>query len=56
VHDWLGGYPYESTTPAEVAAFMRERGFEQQKLVRWPVRAAGLLGSGCSEYVFRRSG
>jgi len=56
VHDWLGGYPYESTTPAEVTAFMRERGFEQQKLVRWPVRAAGLLGSGCSEYVFRRSG
>lgn len=55
VHDWLGGYPYESTTPADVAAFMRKRGFEQQKLVPWPVRAGGLLGSGCSEYVFRRS-
>lgn len=55
VHDWLGGYPYESTTPAEVEAFMSQRGFERRKVVPWRILLAGLFGSGCTEYVFRRS-
>lgn len=55
VHDWLGGYPYESTTPPEVEPFMRKRGFEPLAVVPWPVRAGGMLGSGCTEYVFRRN-
>ena len=50
--DWLGGYPYESTHPDEVAAFLAERGFTRRKLVQWPVRLGGLFGSGCTEYVF----
>jgi 2-polyprenyl-6-hydroxyphenyl methylase/3-demethylubiquinone-9 3-methyltransferase len=54
VHDWMGGYPYESTSPAAVDRFLSERGFERTKLVPWPVRLAGLLGSGCSEYAYRR--
>jgi 2-polyprenyl-3-methyl-5-hydroxy-6-metoxy-1,4-benzoquinol methylase len=54
VHDWMGGYPYESTTPAEIEAFMTERGFERRKLVLWPVKLAGVFGSGCSEYVYRK--
>jgi 2-polyprenyl-6-hydroxyphenyl methylase/3-demethylubiquinone-9 3-methyltransferase len=56
VHDWMGGYPYESTTPAEVEAFMSERGFKRQKVVPWRILLAGLFGSGCTEYVFRRQG
>lgn len=55
VHDWMGGYPYESTTPAAVDAFLEQRGFDRQKLVPWPVRVSGLLGSGCTEYVYRRT-
>jgi 2-polyprenyl-3-methyl-5-hydroxy-6-metoxy-1,4-benzoquinol methylase len=55
VHDWMGGYPYESTTAAEVEAFMAERAFELQKAVPWRVRLGGMLGSGCSEYVFRHA-
>ena len=55
VHDWMGGYPYESTTAGEVEDFLAERGFERVKLVPWRARLAGLFGSGCSEYVFRRS-
>ena len=51
-HDWLGGYPYESTTVDEVGSFLRDRGFTRKKLVQWPVRLAGLFGSGCTEYVF----
>jgi 2-polyprenyl-6-hydroxyphenyl methylase/3-demethylubiquinone-9 3-methyltransferase len=54
VHDWLGGYPYESITQPEVHEIMRELGF-------WHVRSfvrpmtIGLFGSGCDEYVYCRS-
>lgn len=54
VHDWMGGYPYDSTTTAEVEAFMTARGFEREKVVPWPVKLAGAFGSGCSEYVYRK--
>ena len=54
VHDWMGGYPYKSTTPGKVGEFLAERGFSRVKVIPWTVRLAGALGSGCSEYVFRR--
>jgi 2-polyprenyl-6-hydroxyphenyl methylase/3-demethylubiquinone-9 3-methyltransferase len=55
VHDWLGGYPYESTDKAEVAEFLCTRGFEPvlEKAVK--IHAGGIMGSGCSEYVYRRA-
>ncbi|MCW0233322.1 MAG: class I SAM-dependent methyltransferase [Ferrovibrio sp.] len=54
VHDWLGGYPYESISPAEVAALMGKLGFDP---VRSFTRPGGwaVFGSGCDEFVFRRS-
>lgn len=55
VHDWMGGYPYESTTPAEVAAFLKPKGFTPVLEKPVPVRAMGLGGSGCSEYVYTRA-
>jgi len=53
VHDWLGGYPYESIRPAGVANELTQLGFE---VVRTKVHPAsiGLFGSGCDEYVYRR--
>lgn len=53
VHDWLGGYPYESIRPASVAEKLSRLGFEA---VRSKVRpySLGLFGSGCDEYVYRR--
>ena len=53
VEDWLGGYPYESATPAEVAQAMGNLGFEE---VRSNIRPAsmGIFGSGCDEYVYRQ--
>lgn len=53
IHDWLGGWPYEAITPAEVDALMTSLGFEQvrQFLGR---TATGILGSGCDEFVYRR--
>jgi 2-polyprenyl-6-hydroxyphenyl methylase/3-demethylubiquinone-9 3-methyltransferase len=55
VHDWMGGYPYESIRPIEVAKEMKRLGFE---LVRDKVQpySTGLFGSGCDEYVYRRTG
>jgi SAM-dependent methyltransferase len=54
VHDWLGGYPYESIGPAEVGKLLSQHGFQ---LMRANVRGAsiGVFGSGCNEYVHRRS-
>lgn len=54
VHDWMGGYPYESTTSGEIETFMAERAFERKTVVPWPVKLGGLFGSGCSEYVYRK--
>lgn len=53
-HDWLGGFPYESVSPPEVLAFMAQRGFEHRQTVPFRVPLKGLLGSGCTEYVFRK--
>ena len=54
VHDWLGGYPYESTNPAEVRARMEALEFEPMHELPAKVHAAGLFGTGCSEYVYCR--
>lgn len=54
VHDWMGGYPYESITPAGVAGHMKTLGFSEIRSVTKPYEI-GLFGSGCDEYVYRRS-
>jgi SAM-dependent methyltransferase len=54
VHDWLGGYPYESISPAEVDDRMRRLGFEHVRSFT-QVPSLGLFGSGCDEYVYRRA-
>ncbi|MGE5157744.1 MAG: class I SAM-dependent methyltransferase [Gemmatimonas sp.] len=53
VHDWLGGYPYESISAPEVETVMRRLGFEHVRSFTTPV-TIGLFGSGCDEYVYRR--
>jgi SAM-dependent methyltransferase len=54
VHDWLGGYPYESIGSDALGKLLGQLGFRQ---VRAKVHAAsiGLFGSGCNEYVYRRA-
>jgi len=51
VHDWLGGYPYESASPTEIRSALPE--FEVVRSFERP-GGFGLFGSGCNEYVFRR--
>lgn len=47
--DWVGGFPYEVSTPDEVFDFARERGFLLTKL------KCGRVGLGCNEFVFLKS-
>lgn len=54
LHDWLGGYPYESIESAECLRFMAERSFSPLKVITRKPRALGLFGSGCSEFVFQK--
>jgi SAM-dependent methyltransferase len=52
-HDWLGGYPYESASAEETAAFMKKLGFSLVKSFRTE-SSLGLTGTGCAEYLFKR--
>ncbi|MGH7035822.1 MAG: class I SAM-dependent methyltransferase [Stellaceae bacterium] len=54
VHDWLGGYPYDSTNSAAVVAHLKELRFVPQQIFEHEAPAFGLFGSHCDEYVFRR--
>jgi SAM-dependent methyltransferase len=58
IHDWLGGWPYESITPRRLDARLQQLGLQKVKSNalggyflgrRWTE-----LGSGCDEYVYRR--
>jgi 2-polyprenyl-6-hydroxyphenyl methylase/3-demethylubiquinone-9 3-methyltransferase len=54
VHDWMGGYPYESVSPKQAHVFRQELGFISVRefvLNRTPV---GIFGSGNDEYVWQR--
>jgi SAM-dependent methyltransferase len=51
VHDWLGGYPYESIRPEQMTPFMENRGFRLTRSFVYP--CFGLLGTGNDEYCFQ---
>lgn len=53
VHDWLGGWPYESISPDEVARLMKQLGMrEVRNFARMGRTSTGVFGSGCDEYVY----
>ncbi len=54
VHDWLGGYPYESATPEEVEFHVSRLGFRTKQTHVLPGYPHGLQGSGCNEYIFEK--
>lgn len=54
VHDWLGGYPYETIAPTDVANLMQELGLSEVRRFARTKRGLGLLGTGCDEYVYRK--
>jgi len=54
VHDWMGGYPYESVAPAQVDNLMHELKFVHVRSNVKPY-TLGFFGSGCDEYVYQRA-
>lgn len=52
VHDWLGGYPYESALAPEVDRRLAALGFKAERVYARP-KSSGIFGSGCDEYVYR---
>ena len=52
VHDWLGGYPYETAHATDVDARLVQLGFKAERVFARPTHI-GLFGSGCDEYVYR---
>ncbi len=54
VHDWLGGYPYESISVEDTIKILKSHNF---KLVRCfqVKKRIGFFGTGCDEYVFIKS-
>ena len=46
--DWVGGYPFEVATPAQVHAFYEARGF------RLAYDVTDTIGGGCNQFVFTR--
>jgi 2-polyprenyl-6-hydroxyphenyl methylase/3-demethylubiquinone-9 3-methyltransferase len=53
VHDWLGGYPYETALAPEIDTYLGRLGFRAERIFARPL-TNGILGSGCDEYVYRR--
>jgi SAM-dependent methyltransferase len=51
VHDWLGGYPYESVDPNAVISCLDRLGFSREHVFEHPAAAFGLFGSHCDEFV-----
>ena len=47
--DWVGGYPFEVSTPEQIFDFYRARGFTLPRLHT----CGGSLG--CNEFVFRKA-
>ena len=47
--DWLGGYPFETSTVKNIFSFYKQKGFELESINT----VAGKMG--CNEFVFRKS-
>jgi 2-polyprenyl-6-hydroxyphenyl methylase/3-demethylubiquinone-9 3-methyltransferase len=56
VHDWLGGYPYESVDSVAVKADLKRLGFDIERVFEHPAAAVGVFGTHCDEFVAVRRG
>jgi SAM-dependent methyltransferase len=54
VHDWMGGWPYESISAAQVEQLMQQLGLEHVRSFARADTRLGLFGSGCDEFTYVR--
>lgn len=52
IHDWLGGWPYESITAKAAIAKLADLGFACERDCSLSRAGWGVFGTGCDEYVF----
>lgn len=52
IHDWLGGWPYESISPADVRSVMKSLNMTEIRAFVMPGISSGIPSSGCDEYVY----
>jgi 2-polyprenyl-6-hydroxyphenyl methylase/3-demethylubiquinone-9 3-methyltransferase len=50
VVDWIGGYPYEYASIEDIVRYVTGLGFQVERVI--PAQ----VGTGCNEFVFRRTG
>lgn len=55
IHDWMGGWPYESISSRQVDRLMLAHGFKPARLFPRPFFAVGIFGSGCNEYLYSKA-
>ena len=53
-HDWLGGYPYETISPAGCRSFFEQRGFILIKQKIYTEGVSWSVSGGCNEYLFKK--
>ena len=54
VHDWMGGYPYESISPGDVDTLVGSLGFRKVRVFTPGYRPTRGFIPGCDEYVYER--
>ena len=55
MHDWLGGYPYETADADTIKEKLSSLDFREVRSFVLP-KTIGLFGTGCNEFVFERRG
>ena len=53
VHDWLGGYPYESISESKLTNLLLKIGFEKIRTIPYNGKI-GFFGTGCFEVTFNK--
>lgn len=54
IHDWLGGYPYETALAPDVDCKLTGLGLSKERVFAYPRLGRAPFGSVCDEYVYRR--
>lgn len=55
VHDWLGGYPYQSVSFDDLQEKLKKLDLTCERKFLVNPRLHGLFGTGCDEYTFKRT-
>jgi SAM-dependent methyltransferase len=55
IHDWMGGWPYESISPRQVDRLMLAHGLKVARSFARPWFVVEIFGAGCNEYLYSKA-